>query len=600
MLRSALTWMLTTTSLVILTAAGRVSGRNRRGVGGTRTRWPMPWQDSRTLRERFAALGCPLRRAIYRAARSAVFPALPLFDTPSARRSGHTSSQRWGTRAFIMLGFRLRPLRDGTFTWTGGLAALVGGCALPDGGPLAKPAQFVSAQQLPILSPVAGVRPGGPVQRASFQNPASPGAANQPGAPSHVADPLTVDDFVRLAVEQNPRLARANLAIDAAQGRRIQAGLYPNPELGVFWEEIGDRTSVAGSGILTLPRITQTIVTGRKLTLAQAVAAREVDQALLELISERYAVVGSVRAAFYEVFTLQQRADILDQLARLADEAVANGKTLLDAKQLARLDYLQLEVEQERIGAELQAVKRELPGAYRKLAAVAGNPTVIPSTVRGTFDGLPEYDADTVREAVLTFHPRVRAMRVGVDRAKAAVRRAEAERIPNVSMYGGFTRQFENQSYDGSAGFSVQVPVWNLNQGNIRAARAELGMAIQAVGQTENELAARVAAAYQTYAAARERADVYRTKMLPRAEEAFKLSLEAFKGGQFEYLRVIQAQRAIAETRLEYNRSIGEAWRAAAELSGLLLEESWPHPSLGPGAGPALMPPDQPSRKKAP
>jgi outer membrane protein, heavy metal efflux system len=139
--------------------------------------------------------------------------------------------------------------------------------------------------------------------------------------------------------------------------------------------------------------------------------------------------------------------------------------------------------------------------------------------------------------------------------------------------------------------------VWNRNQGNIRAAQAELGMAIQAVGQTENELSARVAAAYQTYAAARERAGVYRSELIPRAEETYKLSLAAFKGGQFEYLRVIQAQRAAAEARLELNKSLGEAWRAAAELSGLLLEESWPGVSPGPSAGPVMQPPVPPDRR---
>jgi cobalt-zinc-cadmium efflux system outer membrane protein len=41
---------------------------------------------------------------------------------------------------------------------------------------------------------------------------------------------------------------------------------------------------------------------------------------------------------------------------------------------------------------------------------------------------------------------------------------------------------------------------------------------------------------------------------------------------------VLQAQRAIAEAKLELNRALGEAWRSAAELSGLLLEESWPGP----------------------
>ena len=132
--------------------------------------------------------------------------------------------------------------------------------------------------------------------------------------------------------------------------------------------------------------------------------------------------------------------------------------------------------------------------------------------------------------------------------------------------------------------------MWNRNQGNIRAARAELAMAGQDVGRVENELAERVAIALRTYSAAVKLAEQYRTEVLPKAEETYLLSLEAFKGAQFEYLRVIQSQRSVAEARLEYNRALGEAWRAAAELSALLLEEWWPGQPPAQGQGGALLP----------
>ena len=175
---------------------------------------------------------------------------------------------------------------------------------------------------------------------------------------------------------------------------------------------------------------------------------------------------------------------------------------------------------------------------------------------------------------------------MAVERARAALRLAEAQPIPNVTVSAGFIRQFENKSYDAGVGLSVPLAVWNRNQGNIRAARAELAMAAQGVAKAENDLADRLATAFRAYDAAAERASQYRTEVVPRAEETHRLSLEAFKGGQFEYLRVIQAQRAVAEARLELNKSLGEAWRAAGEISGLLLEESWP-------ARPAMAPPER-------
>ncbi|VTU01462.1 outer membrane efflux protein : Outer membrane efflux protein OS=Planctomyces limnophilus (strain ATCC 43296 / DSM 3776 / IFAM 1008 / 290) GN=Plim_1582 PE=4 SV=1: OEP: OEP [Gemmataceae bacterium] len=425
----------------------------------------------------------------------------------------------------------------------------------------------------------------GPVVPAGGQNVPAPAELEQ-------SQPAGVDEFVQLAVTRNPRLARATIAIEAAQGRYVQAGLYPNPELAVNWDEIGDRTGAGG--ILTAPRVSQTIVTGKKLSLSQAVVAREVDQATLELISERYAVVAAVRASFYEAYTLQQRAGVLRELVKIADDGVGIGKSLLEAKQIARLDMVQLEVQQQQFRAELLAVEKELPAAYRRLASVTGeNGLNVPGVV-GTFDGLPSYDLDQARAAVLSSHPEVRTARVGVDRAQAAVRRAQAEPIPNVTVYAAYIRQYENKSRDGAAGVSMPIPVWNQNQGNIRAARAELGMAIQTVGRVENELVGRVAAAFQTYAAARQRADLFRVEILPRATETYELSMKAFKGGQFEYLRVIQAQRAVAEAKLELNKSLGDAWRSAAELSGLLLEDSWPGPLLAPPKGPVVVPMPKP------
>ena len=55
-----------------------------------------------------------------------------------------------------------------------------------------------------------------------------------------------------------------------------------------------------------------------------------------------------------------------------------------------------------------------------------------------------------------------------------------------------------------------------------------------------------------------------------------RMSMEAYKGGQFQYLRVLQAQRAVAEANVEYVRAQADLWQAASDISGLLLEEDWP------------------------
>jgi cobalt-zinc-cadmium efflux system outer membrane protein len=423
-----------------------------------------------------------------------------------------------------------------------------------------------------------------PVHSATKHRPDSHVVQAQAEIPTAPPAPVEVDDFVRLALERHPRLSKAQFAIDAASGKYVQAGLYPNPVLAITGDELSDRTGPAG--IWTAPYLTQEIVRAKKLSLAQAVAAAEVDQATLALLAERYAVAAAVRAAFFEALVLQDRVAILDGLAKLADEVVRTGRDQLANKQISQLDLLQLEVEREKLHADFESARRELPAAYRRLAATAGDPALSVGPVRGALDAVPQYNLDRVRDAVLASHPELRVAQVGVERARAAARRAEADATPNFSLSAGYMYQGQNRSNDWAVGFSTPLPVWNRNQGNIRTAKAELGAAIQDVSRVETDLAEKVAAAFRGYAAGAERAARYRAEVLPRAKEALELSRKAVKIGQFTNLNVLQAQRVLADAALEQNKSLADAWKSAAELSGLLLEEAWP-----PAPGPEVAPP---------
>ena len=394
-------------------------------------------------------------------------------------------------------------------------------------------------------------------------------------APAGDVGSVALDDLIRFALERNPRLVRASFSVEAARGRTVQAGLYPNPVLTVTGDELGDRTGPAG--IWTAPQLSQEIVTGRKLSLSQAVAAKEIDQTTLAVLAERYRLIGDIRSAFFEVAALQRRAEILAELVKLAEQSASNGKRLHQSGNLPRLDLVQLEVELERVRAEQDAANQELPAAFRRLSVAVGDSRLPNQRVAATFElPLPEYDLEKAREIVAATHPEVRSARVAVERARLGLERARAETIPNLTVTSGYVRQNQNKSSDWMIGVSLPIPAWNRNQGNIRVAEAEIGSAAQDIGRVENEVTDRLAIAFRIYSAAKVRAERYRTQLVPKAEETFALSSEAFRGGQFEYLRVLQAQRSLSEARLEYARSLGEAWRAAGEISGLLLEEAWP------------------------
>ena len=252
--------------------------------------------------------------------------------------------------------------------------------------------------------------------------------------PLPVESPITtqtsysLDDLVRIALQQNPRLAQAALSIDAARGRALQAGLYPNPVVSITGDELGDRD--ARTGIITVPQISQEFVTGGKLTLSRAAAERAVDQATLALTARRAELLASVRSAYFDLLALQQRVELFGQLRNLTQQSVDQTKRLMQAKQATQLDVVQLEVEAERIRAEAEATEEELPAAFRQLAAAIGVRELPVGKLTGSLgQSLPSYELDRVRHYVLEIHPDMRSAQVAVDRAKLLWQRRRSKRF---------------------------------------------------------------------------------------------------------------------------------------------------------------------------
>jgi len=378
-------------------------------------------------------------------------------------------------------------------------------------------------------------------------------------------------ELERLALERHPRLALAELAVEQARGRAVQAGLYPNPVFTFFGDEIGDRAGPPG---ILSPFFTQEILTAKKRPLARAAAGREVDQACLLVALERFALLTAIRQAYVQVLEVRARIEMAEEATRGGEAALANAALLVKANKLTPYDQGLIEVEVLRYQGVLDAARQELGPALRRLAAVVG--ADVAGALTGSLESpLPDYDTERVARAVLVVSPELQSARIGVDRARLLLARAQAEAVPNVTIGAGYVRQNQNRSDDVSVQLGVPIPVFNRNQGNVRAAHAAFASAGQEVTRVELDLSERTAAALKDYAGARRKAEVYRDRLLPRARANVELGRLAREAGEIDLLKGLEAYRALNDARQTYVSALAEAWRAAAALSGLLLEEPW-------------------------
>ena len=407
----------------------------------------------------------------------------------------------------------------------------------------------------------------------------------QSAGPAEPSGPgMTLEQFVQMALANNPALGQARAAVNVAAGRTRQAGLWPNPTVGYMGEEIRGGSFGGGQqGAF----IQQNVILGGKLGLDRKIFSEEVKAAEAEADAEEIRVENGVRIAFYRALAEQQMVEVRENLVALAHDAVETTRQLFNVGQADQPDVLEAQVEADE--AELAAIteQQEQERAWRVLASAAGKPGIALTRLEGDLESLPNLDADQVLQAILHDSPAVKIAQLRVARADAELSRAHRELIPDLSVRAGYANNLEQlgtvpPKSVGSEGFAevgVNLPLFNRNQGNIEAAQANhkrASLEVQRVSLVLTQLAAPV---LEGYASSRATADRYKARSLPNARRAYELYLARYREGAAAYPQVLISQRMLFELETKYILALEDAWTNAAMLQGLLLADSLEPPA---------------------
>jgi len=217
--------------------------------------------------------------------------------------------------------------------------------------------------------------------------------------------PISLAELESIALNRNPELRQAGHAVEAAAGRAVQAGLYPNPEVSIEGSQLG--SPQAPGGTVKAPVFRQEIVLGGKLSASRQAAQCDASKARALFTAKRFEVLTAVRKGYFDMLAAQQRVEVLAELARLSSETQRTTETLVKGGQAAPLDLVQIRVEKGRFEADLEAARQQQTAAWRRLAAVIGLPDMAERPEGEPVDGS---GADPMRRAVRhepAQHPRI-------------------------------------------------------------------------------------------------------------------------------------------------------------------------------------------------
>jgi cobalt-zinc-cadmium efflux system outer membrane protein len=395
---------------------------------------------------------------------------------------------------------------------------------------------------------------------------------------------ITLEQVEKIAGESNPTLRQAEAEIRAAKARQQQSGLYPNPTVAYTGDEIrGGSVGGGKQGFF----VQQTVVTGGKLGLSREVFGKEVKLAEIEAEEQKMRVRSAVEMAFVRVLAAQELLDARRDMAAIAQDTAETQRRLMNTGQADETEVLEAELEAQRMRMSARMQENTLREEWRSLAAVIGQPGLPLTTVAGDLEeGWPEVNEEAAVEAIAKESPAVRIADAAEARAQSILGRARREAIPDIQVRGGMEYNHEllgsapfAKGWEGIAEVAVQIPLFNRNQGNASAARADIDRAGQEKKRISLTLRERAALAVDQYANARLMAVEYRDEMLPLAKKAYGVMVEKYGQMLASYPRVLDAQRKLYELQIEYIAALESVWTNGIALQGYLLTDGLEAPA---------------------
>jgi cobalt-zinc-cadmium efflux system outer membrane protein len=386
---------------------------------------------------------------------------------------------------------------------------------------------------------------------------------------------MRLKDFEDLALANNPTLEQANALVQRSAGQARQAGLFPNPLVGYQGEEIRGGSFRGGEqGAF----VQQTIVLGGKLGLRRRVLEEQRREDELGLTEQRYRLLADVDRGFYAALAAQETVRLRQNLLRVALDASETAHQLVNVGQADAPDLLEAEVEAEQAKVDYVKAQRDYIQAFQILTSLVGKSELAVSPVEGRLDEWPRLDPEQIIEQILRESPSVKRAQQAAVRAEAQLQSARREPVPDLQIRAGMQQDRELNEITGrpvgAIGFAtagISIPIFNRNQGNVEAAKAELERARQEITRLQLRLRQSIQPLLQTYLTQQIEAERYKNQMIPRATRAYRLYLSKYSMMASAYPQVIISQRTLVQLDVGYIRTLENLWMNAIALQNFTL-----------------------------
>jgi outer membrane protein TolC len=249
--------------------------------------------------------------------------------------------------------------------------------------------------------------------------------------------------------------------------------------------------------------------------------------------------------------------DILRQFYAKVQVRYQAGDALKNDLQRAKIEVL---------GAENSylAVENELTTGKAKLNLLLGREFDVPFEAE---EELTEEDVELnlneITSTALSNRPDLKAEELALDAKAKTVAKEQLNRLP--SPFVGFKRTTEDYDNDSAVVVGMSLPLWNLNQGEVKKAKAQKEAQTVRVAAAKRGVMLGAYEAYLNTELAKKQLGLLK-QSLEEANELLRLADLHYSEGKVDFINYLDQVRTVNETRVRYYQGLFELNSAVNEL----------------------------------
>jgi len=380
---------------------------------------------------------------------------------------------------------------------------------------------------------------------------------------------LVLPELIQEVLARNPELMAARKQWEAVTNRITPARSLDDPILSLQLWNFPQNFNVMQTQN-NIFGLSQNLPFPGKLALKGNVASRSAEMTEQAVRAKELELVGRLKQAYYDLFFAQKALQIHHEQVELVRQFVAIANAKFRAGKGSQADVLKAQVELSMLFQHLPVLEQRRETVEAMLNTLLDRAPASPlGMAQEPSQQSLEQPVDDLHRLALNDRPELKSAELDVQRSEQSRALAQRQYYPDFNV--AFQRFQNYQANDGfGAYFAMSIPFafWTKPKYDAGVQEAEAAVAVAQAQQhtLENMTRYQIKDLLAKLKATDQVATLYRTTILPQAEQSLESARVGYRAGKAGFLDLIDAQRAWRGFQLEYFQALVDRQHRLAEL----------------------------------